>query len=298
MSKPRKEISLELSPSDAIIFQGNFQTTVTTSTIDLKNPTEGTVAYKVKTTAPRRYCVRPNSGKLSAGEQQQVKILLQPNANNEDLSKHKFLLQTIEINAEQEEIPVDDLFKNKSLTDVSSSRKLVCKFEMVKENSSDNNNVVVGGDEKNNSNGEGESPPAYEATSLPETKPSPQKNNSNISQEATTTTSQVLPPRPKISAVPAEPAVLNKSATNPKPAATTNNNNNFTNSEEYKKMKDTIKILQEKLKAANAGSVSVTTTQQVQRDQNQASIMYKAIILVGILAFLFGFFMNGIACKC
>lgn len=32
------------------------------STIKLHNPTDNNVCFKVKTTAPKKYCVRPNSG--------------------------------------------------------------------------------------------------------------------------------------------------------------------------------------------------------------------------------------------
>lgn len=291
-TKSRKEISLELTPADAIIFRGNFQSAVTTSIIDLKNPTEGTVAYKVKTTAPRRYCVRPNSGKLVSGETQQVKILLQPNQNNEDLTKHKFLLQTMEITAQHDEIPVDDLFKDKQLTEVASSKKLVCKFEMTSDPPAYEEVTA-----KNNSNGEGE------GVSIEQTArqtPEKQQSSSNSNKDTQESTSITAPPRPKISAVPTEPKVMNQSVSNPKTTtkttSSTKNSNNFTASEEYQKMKDTINSLQEKLKAASV-NISVSS-QQVQRDQNQASIMYKAIILVAILAFLFGFFINGMACKC
>ena len=39
-----------------------------TSTLTLQNPTDDAVIFKVKTTAPRQYCVRPNSGLLSGLE--------------------------------------------------------------------------------------------------------------------------------------------------------------------------------------------------------------------------------------
>ena len=43
-------------------------TEVVTSTLKLKNPTKDSVIFKVKTTAPKQYCVRPNSGLLKAKE--------------------------------------------------------------------------------------------------------------------------------------------------------------------------------------------------------------------------------------
>jgi len=43
-------------------------TEVVSADLKLTNPSEDQVAFKVKTTAPRRYAVRPNSGVLNAGE--------------------------------------------------------------------------------------------------------------------------------------------------------------------------------------------------------------------------------------
>ena len=40
---------------------GPFKDVVST-TLTLRNPTEKAVAFKVKTTAPRHYCVKPNNG--------------------------------------------------------------------------------------------------------------------------------------------------------------------------------------------------------------------------------------------
>ncbi len=42
-------------------------TDVVTSELKLTNPTEKRVCFKVKTTAPKRYCVRPNSGIIDTG---------------------------------------------------------------------------------------------------------------------------------------------------------------------------------------------------------------------------------------
>uniref|UniRef100_A0A8C5SH37 MSP domain-containing protein n=1 Tax=Laticauda laticaudata TaxID=8630 RepID=A0A8C5SH37_LATLA len=42
-------------------------TDVVTTNLKLGNSTDKNVCFKVKTTAPRRYCVRPNSGIIDAG---------------------------------------------------------------------------------------------------------------------------------------------------------------------------------------------------------------------------------------
>jgi len=43
----------------------------------LKNNSEYAVAFKVKTTAPKRYCVRPNSSVIKAHESIEVRITMQ-----------------------------------------------------------------------------------------------------------------------------------------------------------------------------------------------------------------------------
>ena len=45
---------------------GPFTDTVAAS-LKLDNPTDRRLCFKVKTTAPKRYCVRPNSGILDVG---------------------------------------------------------------------------------------------------------------------------------------------------------------------------------------------------------------------------------------
>lgn len=59
---PKSEVNVSLF----LPLIGPF-TDVVTSTLKLANPTERNVCFKVKTTAPRRYCVRPNSGVIDAG---------------------------------------------------------------------------------------------------------------------------------------------------------------------------------------------------------------------------------------
>ena len=44
----------------------------------LTNTSAKSVAFKVKTTAPKRYCVRPNSSVIKPQESIEVRILMQP----------------------------------------------------------------------------------------------------------------------------------------------------------------------------------------------------------------------------
>lgn len=40
--------------------------------LQVSNPNNQPVAFKVKTTAPKQYCVRPNSGRIEPGEKIEV----------------------------------------------------------------------------------------------------------------------------------------------------------------------------------------------------------------------------------
>ncbi|XP_064357087.1 uncharacterized protein LOC135324495 [Dromaius novaehollandiae] len=68
---------LSLEPQHELRFKEPFADGVTTN-LKLGNPTDRSVCFKVKTTAPRRYCVRPNSGIIDAGTSINVSVMLQP----------------------------------------------------------------------------------------------------------------------------------------------------------------------------------------------------------------------------
>ncbi|XP_013923000.1 PREDICTED: uncharacterized protein LOC106549784, partial [Thamnophis sirtalis] len=71
-------------------------TDVVTTNLKLRNPSDRKICFKVKTTAPRRYCVRPNSGIIDPGTSVTVSVMLQPfDYDPNEKSKHKFMVQTI-----------------------------------------------------------------------------------------------------------------------------------------------------------------------------------------------------------
>jgi hypothetical protein len=47
-------------------------TRLITKTLKIHNPHPHPVAFKVKTTAPKQYCVRPNAGRVESGESVEV----------------------------------------------------------------------------------------------------------------------------------------------------------------------------------------------------------------------------------
>lgn len=64
-------MSLELIPNGDLVFKGPFNV-VSTTALKLANNGNERLAYKIKTTAPKRYCVKPNSGFLDAQAQANI----------------------------------------------------------------------------------------------------------------------------------------------------------------------------------------------------------------------------------
>ncbi|KAM3866408.1 vesicle-associated membrane protein-associated protein A-like [Diretmus argenteus] len=121
------EQALILDPPVDLRFRGPFTDVVTTN-LKLKNPTDRRVCFKVKTTAPRRYCVRPNSGVIDAGATVTISVMLQPfDYDPNEKSKHKFMVQTIF--APSNASDMDSLWKDAKPDDLMDS-KLRCVFEL------------------------------------------------------------------------------------------------------------------------------------------------------------------------
>ncbi|KAG7220896.1 hypothetical protein INR49_017746 [Caranx melampygus] len=122
---------LILDPPSDLRFKGPFTDVVTTN-LKLKNPSDRRVCFKVKTTAPRRYCVRPNSGVIDAGASVNISVMLQPfDYDPNEKSKHKFMVQTIF--APPNVSDMDALWKDAKPDDLMDS-KLRCVFELPSEN--------------------------------------------------------------------------------------------------------------------------------------------------------------------
>ncbi|XP_041923906.1 vesicle-associated membrane protein-associated protein A isoform X1 [Alosa pseudoharengus] len=127
----KSEQILILDPSTDLKFKGPFTDVVTTNLV-LRNPSDRRVCFKVKTTAPRRYCVRPNSGIIDPGAAVTVSVMLQPfDYDPNEKSKHKFMVQTI---FAPPNVPdLEGMWKEAKPDDLMDS-KLRCVFEMPSEN--------------------------------------------------------------------------------------------------------------------------------------------------------------------
>merc|ERR1711892_993450 len=108
MAVRKKEQVLTMVPPDQITFKPPFDS-VSDSSLKLCNPSDKFVAFKIKTTAPQRYCVRPNAGTIPPGDEAEIKVMLQPGQIDE---RKEF---------------VADLWKTPAENPVMSS-KLICNF--------------------------------------------------------------------------------------------------------------------------------------------------------------------------
>ncbi|KAL9122351.1 MAG: hypothetical protein Q9187_001086 [Circinaria calcarea] len=96
-------MSVELDPPE-LGFRRPFTHEVT-QVLRLRNPNSDPVAFKVKTTAPKQYCVRPNSGRIEPGRDVEIQVLLQAMKEDPPLDarcRDKFLVQSVVIAPDQE----------------------------------------------------------------------------------------------------------------------------------------------------------------------------------------------------
>ncbi|ELT92113.1 hypothetical protein CAPTEDRAFT_199984 [Capitella teleta] len=125
MSKPDQILVLE--PNNELRFRGPFTDVVMTE-LKLSNPTEKRVCFKVKTTAPKRYCVRPNSGIIEPGGKVAVSLMLQPfTYDPKEKNKHKFMVLTM---VAPDEFESQDALWKEMPQDQLMDSKLKCVFEM------------------------------------------------------------------------------------------------------------------------------------------------------------------------
>ncbi|XP_063076772.1 vesicle-associated membrane protein-associated protein B/C-like [Engraulis encrasicolus] len=123
----RQEQILLLDPPHELKFRGPF-TDVVTANLKLANPTDRNVCFKVKTTAPRRYCVRPNSGVIDAGTSINVSVMLQPfDYDPNEKSKHKFMVQSMVAPVDMGDM--EGVWKEAKPEELMDS-KLRCVFEL------------------------------------------------------------------------------------------------------------------------------------------------------------------------
>ncbi|XP_022654658.1 vesicle-associated membrane protein-associated protein B/C-like [Varroa jacobsoni] len=88
---------LQLEPKHELRFRGPFHEP-TQAIMRLTNPSNKWICFKVKTTAPKKYCVRPTCGEIKPQSYTDVAVILQPvHYDPNDTQRHKFLVQSMNI---------------------------------------------------------------------------------------------------------------------------------------------------------------------------------------------------------
>lgn len=127
MSKPNQILTIE--PQNELRFRGPFTGAPVTSYMKLTNPSTHKVYFKIKTTAPKRYCVRPNSGILKPKEIIEIAVCLQPyDFDPSEKSKHKFMVQSVIAPEGDTDDYAHDVWRDINPNQLMDS-KLKCVFE-------------------------------------------------------------------------------------------------------------------------------------------------------------------------
>lgn len=100
---------LKISPEAELIFQVAAGSSSVRQTMNLTNMVDQSIAFKVKTTAPRLFSVRPSSGVLEKKQILSVLVMLQTKDEIDYKRKEKFLIQCIKIPAKYENLDPDQM---------------------------------------------------------------------------------------------------------------------------------------------------------------------------------------------
>ncbi|XP_016942159.1 vesicle-associated membrane protein-associated protein B/C isoform X2 [Drosophila suzukii] len=129
MSKPLYDLPLTIDPEHELRFVGPFNRPVVTI-MTLRNNSSLPLVFKIKTTAPKRYCVRPNIGKILPFRTTQVEICLQPFIyDQQEKNKHKFMVQSVLAPVDADLTDLNKLWKELEPEQLMDA-KLKCVFEM------------------------------------------------------------------------------------------------------------------------------------------------------------------------
>lgn len=125
-------MSVELEPSLQLPFHRPF-TQLVKEILIVRNPNPQPVAFKVKTTAPKQYCVRPNSGRIEANQSVEVQVILQPmkeDPPSDFKCKDKFLVQSVAITPERETLSLQELWSTteKEAKESIKENKIRCVY--------------------------------------------------------------------------------------------------------------------------------------------------------------------------
>ncbi|XP_013137615.1 PREDICTED: motile sperm domain-containing protein 2-like [Papilio polytes] len=117
---------LRISPNDTIIFKAENDDI--SGQITITNMDESVVSFKIRTTSPEKFRVRPSSGVLPSGVSQTILIVVQPGFHLRTVTKDRFLVMSVQIpKADLSQKEITDIWQNSSGSKVDEYR-LKCHF--------------------------------------------------------------------------------------------------------------------------------------------------------------------------
>ncbi|XP_068627222.1 motile sperm domain-containing protein 2-like [Battus philenor] len=117
---------LRISPNDTIVFKAENDDISGQFTIT--NMDESVVSFKIRTTSPEKFRVRPSSGVLPSGVSQTIIIVVQTGYQMKTVTKDRFLVMSVQIpKADLTQKEISDIWQNSSGSKVDEYR-LKCNF--------------------------------------------------------------------------------------------------------------------------------------------------------------------------
>ncbi|CAH2083380.1 unnamed protein product [Euphydryas editha] len=117
---------LRLNPNNIIIFK--TENDEVTGQFVITNMDESAVSFKIRTTSPEKFRVRPSSGILASGATQTVVIVVQPGFQLRNVMKDMFLVMSVQIpKTDLTQKEISEIWQNSSGSKVDEYR-LKCQF--------------------------------------------------------------------------------------------------------------------------------------------------------------------------
>ena len=85
---------IETTPSSFLEFD-YLPEQISTTNLRIRNMHSTSIVFKIRTTAPTNYVVRPSSGFLSVGESKDIVVTINPKGELQDYQKHKFAINSV-----------------------------------------------------------------------------------------------------------------------------------------------------------------------------------------------------------
>jgi hypothetical protein len=105
--------SFRIDPPEELVFRGPFDQPVTQRLKIENTGSDGAIGFKVKTTTPKKFSVKPNFGSIDARGAVDINISIQPfTYDPNDKARHKFMVQIVALPSGQDSAGVEALIKD------------------------------------------------------------------------------------------------------------------------------------------------------------------------------------------